>query len=185
MRSVIAAIATSVVLVQGFSANAQTAQSVIGLKYQVTSEPGQQPIYRNLPKGLKPLSSGLIGNTAADKPYAVATYQRGDRQVLWLEQAVSRTAIRRPDGYFNDITWQVFDAVTLPSGTSVLGGTTCYRNGKADSTLIPVLSKQMLRRNDREWYTTFEQMWKANLQTKKFEKVKPQGIRCENPAWGV
>jgi hypothetical protein len=61
----------------------------------------------------------------------------------------------------------------------------CQNNGKADSRIFTIIERTE-NNFDLEYYSKIKSAWKANLKTKKIEKMpKKSGIMCMNESYGI
>ena len=171
------------VLLTAFSAVAQDdALSLIGLRYEMISDPDlAKPVYKNLPPDLVMYGGSIVGDVYIAQPWALAWIQQGNDYGVWFERILSNVVTQKPQGLRNHQTILILDAAKLPDGEpDILLG--CERNGKPDPEIFVIAGDGQV---DSEWITDFKQVWRANRQTEKLEELYPVGIRCVNPAWGI
>lgn len=161
---------------------AQVILPFAGLRYEAISDPDLETlVYKNLPAGMVSEGGSIVGEVDIPQPLAVSWYRLGDVHYMWFEKILSNVITERPKGLKNHQTILVLDAVQLPDGEFyLLRG--CERNGEQDPEIFVIGDTTD---PDSEWVTEFKQVWRANRQTEKLEKISPVGIRCENPAWGI
>ncbi|MDR6968841.1 hypothetical protein J2X31_002867 [Flavobacterium arsenatis] len=59
----------------------------------------------------------------------------------------------------------------------------CYSKNGADSELIAIVESS---NSHNEFYTKILKAWRANRESEKFEKVKPEKIKkCNNESYGI
>lgn len=161
---------------------AQTRDLAPGLRYQVFSEPGEQPVYKNLPADVKMQGGFIVGDVSIAQPYMVAVFQQGDRRMLGFERILSNQVTERPNGYANNQTIRVLDVAEIAKDGNLL--TACYVGDEKDPEIFA-----LVRYDDRniqlQWITQFHQLWRANRTAQKLEPVRVPNVRCLNPGWGV
>lgn len=170
------------VLLAGLPVVAQAFPSVVGLRYEVISDPDlPRPVYKNLPSELVVNGGSIVGDVNIPQPWALAWTQQGNDYGVWFERILSNVVTQKPRGLRNHQIILILDAVKLPDGEpNILLG--CERNGSQDPEIFVIAGDDG---SDSEWVTDFKQVWRANRQTEKLEELSPVGIRCVNPSWGI
>lgn len=150
------------------SAFSQTYSEYIGYEYEGV-RPGT-----TLPNGVKLLGGGLIGDVEADPVYGVSEVQKGKIKMIWLEVSTGQDA--------SGVTgWKVLDVLGFSAlartryvffiGDPAIG---CRRGGKE----IPNLVGEGRIIRARNVFVP-SNLWVANLDRKKFERISLAGVRCE------
>jgi hypothetical protein len=127
-----------------------------------------------LPNGVKELGGALIGDINADPVYGIAQVQKGKTKMLWLEVSTGQDA-KGVKG------WKVLDVLTFASlartryifftGDPSIG---CKRKGEVVANLVG--DGRIDRARGR---FVPSNLWVANIETKKFERIPVGGIMCE------
>jgi len=146
----------------------QTNASYIGYEYKSVL-PG-----KTLPNGVKHNGGGLIGDINADPVYGISQTMKGKTKMLWLEVSTGQNA--------QGVTgWKVLDVLSFSTlartryvffaGDPTIG---CRRKGEELPNLVG--DGRIDRARGRFIPSN---LWVANLQTKRFEKIALSGISCE------
>lgn len=123
---------------------------------------------QTLPNGVRDLGGGLL----SDENYGVTRFDKGKRNMLWLEKIIGRDEKGVP-------SWQVKDVLTfdnLKKNQEFLFSysSSCMQNGKKSLDLIVMAELSA----DKKSYKILD-AWKASARKERFEKVSISNIKCE------
>ena len=134
-----------------------------------------------LPDGLSE-SMGWIynGKESATKEYLCAVITDGSQEIIWLERVL------KSDG--NTIETEVVDAIACPeygySLNSDLLVTCLLKDGKQYEGIALAIPSGKAAYDD-EYFENFYKAWRVNEDTDKFEEMPADGLKGENPAYGI
>ena len=122
-------------------------------------------------EGWTDLGGGLVA-----PPVYVRQYQREDGTYLVLtSREVAKASGDGPASYV------VLDALVVPPPQQdVAFSIACVMAGD-DATLKYI--GEAKGSDSKEWWTDVRRAWEISLETGQMASVKPNGIRCTNPAW--
>lgn len=135
-------------------------------------------IYPPLPDGWKIIDSACLGGSLHPEnicAYSFGISEQGSNKYWYLSKSITKSNPMKA-------RWVVTDHIpspTLPSGFHAVFGL-CQRNGKADETLVAIVKS-----TDTEWLTEVYEVYKANLDSGKFDLSNDTGVRCINDSWGI
>lgn len=130
------------------------------------------------PEGWKDDGGACISKSlGTDKicDYSIGVLRAPKKLLLYIGKSSQRVDPKKA-------RWIVTDQISfdqLPPGHHVAFAL-CERRGELDETILAVV-----KTTDTEWYTDLRSAYKANLNTGRFEKIPPKGIRCLNEGWGA
>jgi hypothetical protein len=124
--------------------------------------------------------SGTVINYESSKwEYAFQVIQKGNQRMILFEKIIETG---KPNKDFkildtiviNDLKENEFISIGL-----------CRKNGKFDSRIFTIIEND-INNNEVEFFKKIKKAWKANLDTKKIEKLnKISGIECTNEGYGI
>jgi hypothetical protein len=143
--------------------------------------------YIDLPSELRNFGGSVIGSSLEEPIYTVSwivdarcEFQPcpvGTRSMLWLEKILDYDRSGKPYRQVLDLA----DLPDLPGDFSEQLFFSCRRNGEPDPEILAIAKYDP----DQEFLTEILHAWRANRDAGKIESISTEGIRCENPGWGV
>ena len=135
-------------------------------------------IVPSFPEGWKDEGGACISSSlGADKmcDYSIGIVRASSGLYLYIGKKAPRIEPKKA-------RWLVTDQMPYPQiqHGQELVFSLCERNGELDQTILAVV-----KTTDTEWHTTARLAYKVNLNTGRFERIPPKGIRCLNEGWGI
>ena len=125
-------------------------------------------------------NSGTVINYENSKwEYAFVEMQNQNNRIIILEKIIETGEPKKK--------YQILDTIHInnvkENEFTSIG--ICQNNGKVDSRILTIIERTE-NDFDLEYYSKIKRAWKANLETKKIEKITEiNGITCMNEGYGI
>lgn len=148
----------------------------IGLKHQGFRFDQADP---NLPEGWELMLGTLLTDLSPTSFLSLSVFRRSNELMLWYELGT------RSDPQQTYPSFEVLDVaeVSIEFGEWIYQGRFpdgCSRGNGVESEIIAIGQAE-----DAPQLNNIRKAWWANPRSRKLEAISPEGVVCQNPAWGI
>lgn len=128
-------------------------------------------------KSFEDIGGSIIGDYKSE--YCVSIYTNDSVDLVAFEKIVERI-----NGKPKFILLDIKEIIRINESQEICHGNMgCRLDGKFDPELIAVYISQ--EDINTEFFTNIKEVWRANRETEKLEKIETNGIDCANPLFGA